>query len=137
MIKQIAHICIFAQDLAATEKFYCEILGLERGFDFLKNGELYGFYIKLGENTYLEFFNEVGKEGTERPLIHHLCLEVEDLDSAVESLKAKGVEVTNIKKGGDNSYQAWITDPSGVRIELMQYTPESSQFTGNPCIVDW
>lgn len=38
--------------------------------------------------------------------------------------------------GGDGAWQAWITDPSGVRIELMQYSEDSSQFSGKPVNLD-
>ena len=136
MIKQVAHVCIGSTDLAKTEHFYCDILGMERGFDFLKNGELYGYYLKTGENTYIEVFtqNEVNHN---KPIIQHLCLEVEDLDAVISAVRGKGAEITDKKQGTDKSWQAWMTDPSGVRIELMQYTDESSQFTGNPCIVTW
>ncbi len=34
MIKQIAHIRTGAKDLAETETFYCDVLGLEKGFSF-------------------------------------------------------------------------------------------------------
>lgn len=137
IIKQVAHICIGANDLAESEKFYCEGLGMERGFDFVKDGELYGFYVKCGENTYIEIFIQEETANLERPIMKHLCLEVTDIDEAIAEIKAKGIEITDKKQGGDMSWQAWITDPSGVAIEIMQYTDESSQFTGNPCIVDW
>jgi len=136
MIKQVAHICIGSTDLEKTADFYCNVLGMERGFDFLKNDALYGFYVKAGKDTYIEVFSQ-DEVKSERPLLQHLCFEVEDLEAVVKEIEAKGVAVTPIKQGGDQSWQAWITDPSGVRIELMQYTPESSQFTGNPCIVTW
>lgn len=136
IIKQVAHICIGSTDLEKTAHFYTEVLGMERGFDFIKNDALYGFYIKAGENTYIEVFTQ-DEVKAERPLLQHLCLEVEDLDAAIAQIESKGVAVTAKKQGGDQSWQAWITDPSGVRIELMEYTLESSQFTGNPCIVTW
>ena len=40
MIKSLAHICIGTKDLAATEDFYCRILGMENVFSFDKNGEI-------------------------------------------------------------------------------------------------
>ncbi len=137
LIKQVAHICIGANNLADAEHFYCEVLGMERGFDFLKDGEWYGFYAKAGENTYIEIFIQEEGASVHSPLMKHLCLEVEDIDSAIADIRAKGVTITDKKYGGDKSWQAWITDPSGIPIEIMQYTDESSQFTGNPCIVDW
>lgn len=137
LIKQVAHICIGATDLEAAENFYCNLLGMERGFDFLKDGELIGFYAKAGENTFIEIFIEGATPNFERPIIRHLCLEVDDIDGVIAELRSKDVDVTDKKMGGDQSLQAWLTDPSGVSIELMQYTAESSQLTGKPCIVDW
>lgn len=138
MIARLAHINILANDLEEARHFYCDVLGMEKGFDFLKNGELYGFYVKSGDNTYIEIFIKGSREvDLQRQIMPHLCLEVEDIDAAVASIREKGWEITDKKQGGDQSWQAWITDPSGIRIELMQYTPESSQFTGNPCIVTW
>ena len=134
MIKQLAHACIHSEDLAATEEFYCEALGLERFFDFEKEGHLFGFYLKAGNGTFIEVFqgqrSAVGN-------INHLCFEVEDIDAAMERLKAHGVDVTDKKKGADQSWQAWLEDPSGVRIELHQYTPESSQYNQRTVQVDW
>jgi len=43
MIKQLAHINIGSHDLRASENFYCNILGLKKTFEFIKDGELYGF----------------------------------------------------------------------------------------------
>ena len=50
VITRLAHINILAHDLAAAEQFYCGVLGMERGFDFIKNGELYGFYEQARAN---------------------------------------------------------------------------------------
>lgn len=36
MIKQLGYICIHTEDLAETERFYCEILGLEKRVNFRK-----------------------------------------------------------------------------------------------------
>lgn len=137
MIKQIAHICIGANDLQEAEHFYCAVLGFKRGFDFLKDGKLYGFYAEVGANTFIEIFIQEEPANLERPIVKHLCFEVDNLDETIATIEAKGVQVTGTKQGGDNSWQAWVTDPSGVSIELMQYTDKSSQFTGQPCIVDW
>ena len=38
-----------------------------------------------------------------------------------------GVTVTDKKLGSDNSWQAWLSDPDGNRIELHQYTAQSLQ----------
>ena len=57
----------------------------------------------------------------------HICLEVPDLEAAVAELRAKGVEASAPYLGSDNSWQSWITDPDGNRIELHCYTKDSLQ----------
>jgi catechol 2,3-dioxygenase-like lactoylglutathione lyase family enzyme len=134
MIKRLAHICLHSEDLQKTEAFYCQALGMERYFDFEKDGELFGFYLKAGSGTFIEVFKgSPGSVGN----INHLALEVEDIDAVIDRLNANGVAVTEKKFGPDNSWQAWLEDPSGVRIELHQYTPQSSQLKRNTVQVDW
>lgn len=137
MIKQLAHINIGAFDLEESEHFYCNILGMEKTFEFIKNGKRIGFYVGVGNRTFVEIFIETHKVEDTPTILRHLCLEVEDLDATIDTIRGKGWDVTDKKFGADNSWQCWITDPSGVVIELMQYTEESSQFTGKPCLVDW
>lgn len=136
MFKRLAHVCIGANDLAESEHFYCELLGMEKVFDFIKDNEAIGFYAKVGEMTFIEVFVQGETANLERPIMKHFCLEVEDIDVAVEAIKSKGIEITEKLYAPDNSWQAWITDPSGVQIELMQYTASSSQLNGNPVILD-
>ena len=57
----------------------------------------------------------------------HLCLEVEDIQGTVKAFRAKGVEVTDVVMGSDHSWQAWLADPDGNKIELHEYTRESKQ----------
>jgi catechol 2,3-dioxygenase-like lactoylglutathione lyase family enzyme len=61
MITRLAHICIHTDNLTETERFYCEALSLEKGFTFEKDGDLFGFYIKLGEKPSLRFLKETPK----------------------------------------------------------------------------
>jgi lactoylglutathione lyase/glyoxylase I family protein len=135
MIKQLAHACIMSSNLAATEAFYCGKLGLRKTFDFIKEGELYGFYLALGNGTFLEVFAEPAEEHPSR--IRHLCFEVDDIDVAIGRLDEKGVAHTEKKQGGDNTWQTWIKDPDGIDIEFHQYTDRSSQIAGGDCMVDW
>ena len=137
MFKRLAHINIGATDLAASERFYTEILGMEKAFDFVKDGKPYGFYVKAGDTTFIEVFIQGEPPTNDNILLKHMCLEVEDLDAVIETIRSRGWEVTDKKQGVDQSWQAWVTDPSGVRIEIMQYTDNSSQFTGKTCNVNW
>jgi catechol 2,3-dioxygenase-like lactoylglutathione lyase family enzyme len=134
MIRQLAHICIHTPDLESTSRFYQEGLGLECGIDFIRDDEPFGFYLKLGNETFIEVFKgEASHPGN----INHLAIQVDDMDAVINRLRQKGYEVTDKSMGADHAWQAWTADPNGVRIEFHEYTPESLQLTGGTCMVDW
>jgi catechol 2,3-dioxygenase-like lactoylglutathione lyase family enzyme len=137
MIKALAHLCIHSKDLNRSLDFYCGALGLKRHFDFFKDGVLFGFYLQVAPGQFIEIFkaDPAAKIGGQR--IHHFCLEVDDLDAMRDALIKHGAEVTQKKKGCDETWQFWCKDPDGVDLEFQQYTPKSSQFTKTNCIVDW
>lgn len=134
---KLAHVCISSTDLAASEHFYSEVLGLEKRFDFKKDDKLYGFYFALDDNTFIEVFIESQIEKSSVPAIKHICLEVADIDNAIEAIKKKNWPIGEKSQGCDNTWQVWFADPDGTAIELHQYTAKSSQQTGVDCIVDW
>ena len=136
MINAIAHICLETDNLEKTKAFYCDILGMVKQFDFIKNGELFGFYLKICEGNYLEIFSTDKLPAGRSPLIH-ICLETANIDVIIESLDKSGIEHTEKTMGCDNTWQVWCKDPSGVDIEFHQYTPQSLQLIGGECIVTW
>ena len=132
MIKGLAHICIHTADLDQTLQFYTAVLGLEKGFEFEKGGTLFGYYIKLGRGTFIEVFKgDPGEVGN----IKHVAIEVDDMDGLIARIRERGIEIADKKMGADHSWQVWITDPDGIRIEFHEYTPESLQLAGGKCLV--
>ncbi len=128
MITGIAHVCFTVSDLDASVAFYVEGLGLTHAFDFLRDsGERYGVYLKAGNRTFVELFVGEVAAAADGQSYRHFCLEVDDLAATVAEFRGRGVEVTAPKLGSDHSWQSWLTDPDGNRIELHQYTPESQQ----------
>ena len=137
IIKQLAHMCIFTDDLAATEAFYRDVLGIEVKFRFIRDGKLHGFYLDVGNSTNIEVFEKAGTAFDESNAINHMCLEVHDMDAAIAHIRAQGAEITDKKFGIDDTYQSWTKDPNGVKIELFEYTPKSAQFLGGDRNVNW
>ena len=137
MIKALAHLCVFAQDLNRSRDFYCGVLGLQRHFDFFKDGALFGFYLQVSPDQFIEAFQADPPAEIRHQRIHHFCFEVEDLDALREALIKHGIAVTPKKLGCDQTWQCWCKDPDGTDIEFQQYTPKSSQFTKTNCLVDW
>ena len=136
MITRLAHICIGASDLEATERFYCGGLGLKRGFEFIKDGRVIGFYLAVGGGNYIEVFHSAEADVQARAPIKHICLEVTDIDRVIAALRTGGYEVSDKRMGADGAWQAWTKDPGGVDIEFHQYTPNCCQLTGAPCRLD-
>ena len=136
-VRQLAHVCIFARDLGETRDFYRDVLGLPVKFNFERGGAWFGFYLDVGGRTNIEVFERPEARQAPENRIDHLCLEVEDIDAAVAHIRARGVEVTAKKLGCDDTWQAWVTDPNGVRIELFAYTPKSAQVVGDDRVADW
>jgi len=140
MIRQLAHLNFVTNDLDRIIDFYVNKLGMKIKFTLDNNaGQPFGYYFECGNATFLEFFDQAmaaevwgGKveELTIGTRYRHFCLEVTELDEYCQELKVKGVEVSGIVLGMDNSRQAWIADPDGNQIELMEYGPSSLQLTG-------
>jgi catechol 2,3-dioxygenase-like lactoylglutathione lyase family enzyme len=127
VITGIAHNCFIVRDLDAAESFYIEKLGLAHGFDFINaEGRRRGVYLRVGDSSFLELF--VGQhDGSQSGSYRHVCLQVDDIAATVAAWRAAGVEVSEPVLEMDLSWQAWLSDPDGNRIELHEYTPESWQ----------
>lgn len=128
MITGIAHLCLAVKDLDAMESFYVTKLGLHTAFEFKNEvGHRHGLYLQVGNRTFIELFEGRTQNTTLNPSYRHVCLEVDDLNATLTELRARGVETTNPKLGGDHAWQAWVHDPEGNAIELHCYTPASLQ----------
>ena len=55
----------------------------------------------------------------------HLVVQVDDVDETVRSLAAAGLDPgpAELPGGPDGPRTAWLTDPDGYRIELVQWPP--------------
>jgi len=128
MIRGLSHVCFFVTDLAASIDFYCDKLGLRKAFDLnILDGKIKGAYLHVGERTFIELFEGKPEPMPEGVSYRHFCLEVDDIQGMAQGLREKGVDVTEIKTGTDGSYQAWLSDPDGNRMELHQFTDQSRQ----------
>ncbi len=102
-------------------------------FNLLEN-ESWIDFIEVAPHQYIELFYNLGEsKQDERKLSNyygyqHLCLEVSDIHIARDAILKNGLMIDkDITLGADYSYQLWVVDPDGNRIELMQYTDKSKQ----------
>jgi catechol 2,3-dioxygenase-like lactoylglutathione lyase family enzyme len=128
MITGVAHLCLRVADLERSVKFYTDILGLEKAFAFHKpDGTWFGQYVHVGGRNFIELFSAQLSAPAEGQSFGHFCLEVQDIAGTARTLRERGVEVSEVKMGSDNAWQAWLADPDGNRIELHAYTADAGQ----------
>ena len=128
MIIGHAHTCFTVGNLEQMIAFYVDKLGLKLAFEFRREeGTRSGVYLRLGPRTFLEFFEGELAARADRQSYAHICLECDDVTRTVAELRSRGVEVSDPTLGMDHSWQAWLSDPQGNRIELHSYTPASWQ----------
>lgn len=130
MIIGIGHAAYTVRDMRATLRFYCDQLGLQHAFS-LKDAHDSPWieYIKVADGQFLEFFYAKADElGTSPESYRHLCLLVDDIHAECARIEANGAKLRiQPKQGRDGNWQAWIVDPDGNQIELMQIAPNAPQ----------
>lgn len=129
MIKKISHIGVAVDNLQEARSFFRETFNLTTS-DQENFGELLFSFIPL-EGTDLELLQSTKPEGQIAKFIqkrgqgiHHIALEVDDIQGELDRLKARGVTLIN-EKPYLNAHQelvAFIHPKStyGVLIELIQ-----------------
>ena len=129
MITDLGHTAFGVHDMETALAFYAK-LGLTESFRLNRpDGSLMLVYLHVGGDRFLELFPggpepEAGRIQSFR----HVCLLSDDLRGDVERLRANGVTIDREPKEGlDRNLQAWISDPDGNPIELMQLDESSPQ----------
>jgi methylmalonyl-CoA/ethylmalonyl-CoA epimerase len=130
-IKRIEHIAIATRNLDQLHDFFVNKIGVT--FEYEQSFPQYDTRMAMYPvgQTYLEAIQPTSdradvdawiKEHGEG--LYHICLEVEDIDSALIELKAKGVKLIHETPivGHGNSRIAFLepSQSSGVMIELVQ-----------------
>jgi len=85
------HVAVSVVDYKAATDFYSRQMGFREAFSFREpDGSPYLTYLQVNRNTFVE----VMQATPERPAgCPHFGLEVEHLDSAIEQLRQRGVQV--------------------------------------------
>jgi len=126
MIKKISHIGIAVNSIENAVKLYTEVLGLEvKEIEILEEYKVRTAIIPVGESK-IELIESTDPEGpiakhieTRGEGLHHLALEVSDIEGALETLKQKGVPLIDEKPrtGVENTRIAFL-HPKGTKALL-------------------
>lgn len=130
-IKRIHHVAILVEDIEEALRFWRDALGLEIGpIEEVSEQEAIVADLQT-EGTTLELVQPMTDNGglarflkTRGPGMHHICLEVDDLDAALSQLKAHQIRLINSEPvmGSDGKRVAFIHPQSayGVLVELCE-----------------
>lgn len=127
-----AHVAIKVSDLDRSLDFYVNKLGFAEMMRLHKDdGSVWLVYLRITDDQYLEVFPDAETDrapGWNANGMNHMCLAIEDIEALVREIEAAGIPLLMpLKFAVDGNWQAWIEDPDGNRIELMQMSPESMQ----------
>lgn len=129
-IVDLGHPAFACHDLEASLAFYAK-LGIHESFRLMReDGSLMLIYLHIAGDRFIEVFpnGPSAAETAGKQSFMHVCLAVDDIVAFVEEIRARGITIdVEPKMGLDFNIQAWIADPDGNKIELMQYSPESPQ----------
>src|SRR6185312_9127477 len=132
-VKRIDHIAVVVRDLDTALRFYRDMLGImpSRVLDFPREGVRIAF-LPLGgaDGSEIELLEPIDPEGSVARFLeqrggglHHICLEVPDIDRALADLKAAGARVLDELPRPTAEGRGIFLHPKGtggVLLELVQ-----------------
>lgn len=130
-VLRIDHIAVLVENIYETLGFWSEGLGLElKGMEEVPQEGSRVAFLPVGESE-VELVQPTAEEGGLRrflekrgPGMHHLCLEVDDIEGMLRHLKSQGVQLINETpaQGSGGRRYAFIHPRSanGVMVELYE-----------------
>ena len=130
-IKSINHVAVVVEDMDESLRFWRDALGIEmRELREVPTEQSQVAFLPLGGSEIELVYPTSDDSGIAKYLakrgegMHHLCLEVDDIEGMLAQLKAKGVRLINEepRKTSDGKRYAFVhpESTSGVLIELYQ-----------------
>jgi methylmalonyl-CoA/ethylmalonyl-CoA epimerase len=130
-ILRVHHIAVAVDELEKYQRLFEQLFGIKSSdLETNPHSQIELSMINFG-NTEIEFLKPLSDNSAiskflekRGPGIHHVCLEVDDINSAIAELKSKNVKMIDEtpRNGGGNSLIAFIHPQStgGILIELKQ-----------------
>jgi len=132
-ITGIGHVAIKVKDLDRALDYYVNKLGFPEMMRLMKeDGSVWLVYLRITDEQYLEVFPGAENDrapGWDANGLNHVCLTVDNIDPVLALVKGAGLALLMpLKTAVDGNRQAWLEDPDGNRIELMEMAPDSLQY---------
>jgi Predicted enzyme related to lactoylglutathione lyase len=114
---KIKYTTMIVKDMDESIKFYRDVMGfkIDSQYDLGPAGTI---TLLKGEG---ETMVELIKNPTDEPGLFSMGMDVEDINATVKELKSKGAKITMEPTPITVGTLAFLEDPSGVRIALIQH----------------
>ncbi|MDP8990648.1 MAG: VOC family protein [Acidobacteriota bacterium] len=122
---RLNHVGISVKNLQETVDYYTKTLGMREGFVMRdRNGNPGTVSVQVDKYTFLE----LSQANTDRPVgINHIGFQTENMNDTLAELKRRGIMVPDPTSVGSGAPHTSINDPNGVRLEMLEFVPESMQ----------
>jgi len=132
-ITGLGHVAIKVTDLERSLDYYVNKLGFPEMLRLGKDdGSVWLVYLRITDDQYLEVFPGAQNDrapGWDANGLNHVCLTVDNIDTVLAQIDKAGLTLLlPLKTAIDGNRQAWLEDPDGNRIELMEMAPASLQY---------
>ncbi|EHC12299.1 VOC family protein [Fischerella thermalis] len=120
------HVAIICSDYECSKRFYTEVLGFSIiNESFRRERNSYKLDLRVGENDQIELFSFPNPpQRVSQPEacgLRHLAFQVENIDEVVSELKAKGVEVEEIRTDEITGKKfTFFQDPDALPLEIYE-----------------
>ena len=114
----LAVVTLWAEDVPTTAHFYRDVIGLDL---MPHHGQRPAFDLGTGTHLVILRGQPVAAKDPELPLFPLVAFAIEDLDRAVDTLEAHGVELLSGIQTGQDTRWVVFRDPAGNLIELAQF----------------
>src|ERR1700683_2269628 len=120
---RLNHVGIYVKDFDESMRFYTQVVGLREAFSIKdQNGKPTLTYLQINRDQFLE----LAPATAERPVgLSHIGIWPEDLTATIAALRERGVQVNDPRTGSTKTSITNVTDPNGVRLELVDFLPGS------------
>jgi methylmalonyl-CoA/ethylmalonyl-CoA epimerase len=136
---RVDHVGIAVDSVEAAEPVL-QALGCEKLVDDTVEGRFRWVYYTLGGASRLELIEPVAEESfltdfldRNGPGLHHVTLEVADIDAVIDALEAQDIAVVDYEEF-DGWTEAFVSpgNPTGALFQLMEYHESYVEETGTP-----
>jgi catechol 2,3-dioxygenase-like lactoylglutathione lyase family enzyme len=110
------HFTLLTKDVAATEDFYGDLLGLKSGYRPPISRP--GVWLYAGDDPILHVVDPVKMPAEAHGVLDHMAFTATGLKEVVSKLKRRGVHYELRQQGETGAWQLFFHDPNGAKVEL-------------------